>query len=75
MLYILQGSNSDSEFAICDRALVISEWSLVLFFKITNVENLIQTHSAVLAISSSSYFPWKRLVDRLVGTKSMKMYA
>lgn len=72
MLYILQGSNSGSEFAICDLALVISEWSLVLFFKITNVENLIQTHSAVLAIPTSSYsatkpFSWSFL--------SMKVYA
>ena len=61
-----------TQFAICHRVLMVSEWPFVLFSKIANDQNFIQIHLAVSAISSPSCFlletfSWSSL--------SMKMYA
>ena len=60
---------SGSQFAVCYRVLVISEWPFVIFSKIENDQKIIQNHSAVLPISSSSYFPLKSFSWSFLSTK------
>ena len=60
---------SGSQFAVCYRVLVISEWPLVIFSKIENDQKIIQNHSAVLPISSSSYSPLQSFSWSFLSTK------